>query len=212
MNPRSDLPINSLGENVRRLPLAALVCRAKTESQAQAEAPLCPANARFPRVFPTFLHFSHFADHLLKQSPRPSSTRFCGENPITVITAPFRYLADPLFLSCCALYLLNRFYLRTALDTPFLANHFNDLLLVPCAIPVLLWFYKLIGLRPTDEMPRAAEILPALLIWSLLFEFAGPHLVHGAVGDGRDVAVYWLGGIAAWCCWHFQELSLRRSP
>ena len=113
----------------------------------------------------------------------------------------FQYLADPLFLAACLLYLANRFVLKPAFDLPFLANHFNDLLLVPCAIPVLLGVYRSLGLRAGDASPRLAEIVPVLLLWSALFEWAGPSLVSAAVGDWRDVAVYWVGGAAAWWFW-----------
>ena len=113
----------------------------------------------------------------------------------------FSYLADRLFLVCCGVYLLNRFWLRNAVEVPFFANQLNDLLLVPCAVPVLLGVYRLLGWRAEEGRPRAMEIFPVLIVWSLLFEWIGPQFMQGTVADPWDVVAYWAGGVGAWLVW-----------
>jgi hypothetical protein len=113
----------------------------------------------------------------------------------------FRYMADPLCVICCAAYLCNRFLLKPHLPRGFFHGYFNDVLLIPCAIPVVLWFQRKLGIRRHDQQPRMGEVLFHLLIWSLLFELAGPHLVRHATGDVWDVVAYAVGAMAALLCW-----------
>jgi len=118
----------------------------------------------------------------------------------------FEYWRDPLFLVCTFSYALNRWYLKPRFASPFLHNWFNDLLLIPCALPLLLWFYRKLRLRSSDEFPTLAETCSVLVLWSLLFEWLGPHLIKYTVGDWRDVIMYWGGGISAWLLWHYRDL------
>jgi hypothetical protein len=113
----------------------------------------------------------------------------------------FLYLRDPLFLAASSLYTLNRAFLKPHFASPFLRNWFNDLLLIPCALPVLLWFYRKLNLRQQDDFPGFWETTSILVFWSLLFEWIGPKFIQHAVGDWRDVAMYWLGGLIAWLFW-----------
>ncbi|MEI7774736.1 MAG: hypothetical protein WCK17_08155 [Verrucomicrobiota bacterium] len=55
----------------------------------------------------------------------------------------FRYLADPLFLGAVMLYALNRWWWKPRFGDafPFLHDHFNDCLLIPVALPPLLWIF-----------------------------------------------------------------------
>lgn len=117
------------------------------------------------------------------------------------VGASFRYLADPLFLCGISLYALNQAVFKPLSENPFLAGHFNDLLLAPCALPVLLLIYRGLGLRPENGPPSAGEIFPVLFLWAALFEWAGPRLFAHAVGDWLDVAAYLAGGLAAWAWW-----------
>ena len=77
---------------------------------------------------------------------------------------PFRYLRDPLFLPGCALYALNRFWWKPHFHNAFLHSYFNDLLLIPCALPPVLLAQRWLKLRFHDEPPRAGEIIFQLLI------------------------------------------------
>lgn len=114
---------------------------------------------------------------------------------------PFRYLRDPLFLICCAAYALNRWMLKPHLHSAFLHSHFNDFLLIPCALPPVLLLQRCFKLRCHDAPPRPGEILFQLLIWSVLFEWIGPHLLPHVTGDLGDVLAYASGGLLAGLWW-----------
>lgn len=114
----------------------------------------------------------------------------------------FGYLRDRLFLTSCACYAINRWILKPRVDSGFLRNWFNDLLLVPCAIPVVFWLFRTFHLRDHDHPPSLWDLASILVIWSLLFEWVGPRLVPHATGDWRDVLMYWTGGVLAWAFWH----------
>ena len=118
---------------------------------------------------------------------------------------PFLFHRDPLFLFGCAAYAVNRLLLKPLLPTPFLHSHFNDLWLIPCALPLLLWIHQRVGWRG-DEPPTSNEVMSHLLLWSVLFEVFGPRLMQHATGDVLDVACYWIGGLLAWVWWSRDRL------
>lgn len=113
----------------------------------------------------------------------------------------FRYLGDPLFLLTSFAYALNRWVLKPRIHSAFLHDHFNDLLLIPCALPPVLLLQRWLGLRRHDRLPSAAEIFLHLVVWSVLFELLGPYIFPWTVGDPWDVAAYIVGGIAAGLWW-----------
>lgn len=121
----------------------------------------------------------------------------------------FLYLRDPLFVSTCFLYALNRWFLKPRVHSAFLHDHFNDLLLIPCALPVLLLLHRVLRLRKHDLPPTWSEIGLNLLIWSILFEVLGPHLMRWTVGDPWDVVSYVAGGVLAGLWWHRDSLRMR---
>jgi hypothetical protein len=121
----------------------------------------------------------------------------------------FRYLRDRLFLVTCSLYALNRWVLKPRVHSPFLHDHFDDLLLIPCALPPLLLLQRWLKLRLHDQLPTPGEIALYLVVWSILFEVIGPHIVPWTVGDPWDVAAYVAGGIGAGLWWQRRWL-LRR--
>jgi hypothetical protein len=112
----------------------------------------------------------------------------------------FGYLRDWLFLVAVAGYALNRWLLKPLLPSPFLHGHFNDLLLMPAALPVVLWVQRLVGLREDDLAPSWTEMVFHLAVWSVICEFIGPFWLHHGTADLWDVAAYAVGGIAA-CLW-----------
>lgn len=118
----------------------------------------------------------------------------------------FGYLRDRLFLASCALYALNRWLLKPRVHSPFLHNHFNDLLLIPCALPPLLWMQRWLKLRTHDLVPTWGEITLYLLVWSVLFEVIGPHIMPWTVGDVWDAVAYIVGGGLAGLWWHRHQL------
>ena len=100
----------------------------------------------------------------------------------------FRYATDPLCIACCGLYATNRWLVKPHVHSHFLRGQFNDLLLIPCALPVILWAQRRLGLRRHDAPPGGGEILFHLVIWSVLFEVIGPHVMR-VTGDYRDIDV-----------------------
>ncbi len=112
-------------------------------------------------------------------------------------------MGDGLFLASCALYIVNLWLVKPlARPDGFFAWWFNDLLLMPCAVPVCLWQEKQLGLRRHDRPPTTGEMVFLLILWSALFEVVGPHLFVHATGDWMDVAAYAAGGLVAWLWWN----------
>lgn len=100
-----------------------------------------------------------------------------------------------------ALYALNRWVVKPHVDAGFLHDHFNDLLLIPAALPLVLGVQRLLKWRDHDSPPTAGEIALHLVIWSMLCEVAGPRLVAHATADWRDVVAYAAGGLVAGLWW-----------
>ncbi len=121
----------------------------------------------------------------------------------------FRYFRDRLFLLACSLYALNRWLLKPRVHSPFLHDHFNDLLLIPCALPPLLLMQRWLGLRDDDRAPSAGEIALYVVVWSILFEVIGPHLMPWAVGDVWDAVAYAAGGVLAGLWWNRRGVGFR---
>ncbi|MBI3868641.1 MAG: hypothetical protein HY299_08935 [Verrucomicrobia bacterium] len=117
----------------------------------------------------------------------------------------FRYALDPLCVLACAAYCVNRFVVKPHVDSIFMRSYFNDVLLIPAALPFFLWTQRKLGLRTNDNPPSARETLFHWAVWSVLFEVAGPHLKRGAVGDPWDVVCYFVGGFVAWLFWNRLE-------
>ena len=115
-------------------------------------------------------------------------------------------MRDGLFLPACSLYAINRWIVIPHTHSAFLRYHFNDLLLIPCALPVLLLLQRRLRLRLHDQMPTWGEIGLYLLVWSILFEVIGPHLMRRATGDPWDVVAYVVGGLLAGLWWNRHKL------
>jgi hypothetical protein len=114
----------------------------------------------------------------------------------------FRYLRDGPFLIGCSLYVINRWGLKPHVHSAFLHDHFNDLLLIPCALPPLLWVHRLLRIRSKESPPTFFEIMLHVAIWSVLFEVIGPHIIRRATGDFWDAIAYLIGGMAAGLWWN----------
>ena len=121
----------------------------------------------------------------------------------------FGYWRDGLCLLGCALYALNRWGLKPRIHSAFLHGQFNDSLLIPCALPIALWLQRRVGLREHDLPPTPGEIALHLVIWSVLFEVIGPHIMR-TTGDPLDVLAYIVGGIIAG--WWWQRARWRATP
>ena len=107
---------------------------------------------------------------------------------------------------------MNRWLVKPHTHNLFLRNHFNDSLLIPCALPPLLLVQRWLKLRSHDGLPGAGEIAFHLVIWSILFEVIGPHIMSWTTGDPWDVVAYVAGGLLAWLWWNRQGLLVRTRP
>lgn len=124
----------------------------------------------------------------------------------------FGYLRDRLFLAAVAGYALNRWLLKPHFASTFLHGHFNDLLLIPAALPVVLWIQRQVCWRTYDRPPTWTEMFSHLAIWSVICEFVGPFWLHHGTADWWDMAAYAVGGVAAcaWWNWSAGESLARR--
>ena len=115
----------------------------------------------------------------------------------------FRYLQDPLCLAACAAYAVNRWLVPLVWKGIFLRGYFNDTLLIPAALPLMLWLHRRIGLRPDDQRPRWTEIGLHTVAWSVAAELVAPHLFARATGDPWDVAAYAGGALLSGLIWQY---------
>ena len=113
----------------------------------------------------------------------------------------YRYLTDPVCMGACLLYAANRWLLLPRLGGAFLHGQFNDLLLIPAALPLVLWLQRRLGFRDHDRPPLWPEIATHLLVWSLLFELVGPRVLP-VTGDVLDLLAYAAGGLASGIWWN----------
>jgi len=113
----------------------------------------------------------------------------------------FRYGGDIFCIVACVAYAANNWLLPASWRTPFLRDHFNDVLLIPAALPLVLWLQRRLGLRNHDQPPRWSEIAVALALWSVAAETVAPHLFGGATADWLDVASYASGAVVAGLWW-----------
>ncbi len=108
---------------------------------------------------------------------------------------------DPVCLSACLLYAAIRWLVLPHMGGALLHGQLNDLLLIPAALPLVLWLQRLLGIRDHDRPPLWSEIGVHLVVWSLLFEVVGPRLMP-VTGDVLDVLAYATGGLASGLWWN----------
>ena len=123
----------------------------------------------------------------------------------------FRYAADLVCVAGCALYAANSWWWKSLAHPGFLHSHFDDLLLIPCALPLVLWVHRRLGWRAHDAPPEFREIWLHLVVWSLAAEAFAPHFCQ-ATGDPLDVLAYATGALPAWCCWRSRARQSVTAP
>lgn len=134
--------------------------------------------------------------------------RLCRRGDPVVAVGRFAFYRDAAFWLGCTAYAVNRWGLRPHVASAFLRSHYNDLWLIPCALPLVLWVHDRMGWRPAGP-PTAREVKGHVTGWSLLFEWVGPRVQASATADAWDVACYAAGGLVAWAWWN--RGKLRRS-
>lgn len=119
----------------------------------------------------------------------------------------FGYAADPLCLIACLLYAANRWWWAERIGGVFWRGYFNDLLLIPAALPLALWIQRRLGCRTHDRFPKWNEITLHLAVWSVTAEAIMPRLLAHSASDGWDVVAYAGGAIVAGLCWRDFSLA-----
>lgn len=130
----------------------------------------------------------------------------------------FSYLQDRLFILSLMAYALNRLVIRPHLNWfiqsylhwawPLLHSHFDDLLLMPVALPVVLWLQRLGGLRTHDRPPGWGEAFFHFVIWSVMCKVVGPGFFKLGVADPWDILFFAAGGVAACFWWNRRAFQL----
>ena len=117
--------------------------------------------------------------------------------------ARFGYWRDPICIASCAAYAVNRWLLKPNFAMgPFMRGHFADCLLIPAALPLILWLQRRLGLRKHDDPPTGGETLMHLASWAFIAEGAGPFLSHHGTADWWDVLSYSAGAAVGFILWH----------
>ena len=109
-------------------------------------------------------------------------------------------------------YATNRWFIAPRVGIPFLHHHFGDLLLVPAALPWVLWIQERTGLRTQAGIPRWSEILLHLAVWSVVCEFVAPRFAGIGVADVWDVLAYAVGAVVAGLLWNLPGHRSNREP
>ena len=99
------------------------------------------------------------------------------------------------------LYALNRWVLKPTIASAFLRDLFNDVLLVPCALPILLAGEEQLDTRGRAGPPTALEVVTYTAGWSVTCEVLGPAMFPWSTSDPWDVVAYMGGAIVAAACW-----------
>lgn len=120
--------------------------------------------------------------------------------------AEFRYLLNPTFVWCALVYIFNKFLVAPFVlrENWFFHSYLNDLLLVPVALPLLLFALRKLGIRKDDNPPNISEVCAALVVWSIFFEYVGPYYFKKGTSDVLDVTFYCVGGLVSWAIWNKQ--------
>jgi len=131
----------------------------------------------------------------------------------------FGFLQDRLFIFSLTAYAFNRLLIRPHFGWffqahgqwlwPFLHSHFDDLLLMPAALPVMLWLQRQLDSRKHDRPPGWREMFAHLAIWSFMCKVVGPLYLHIGVADPWDVLFFATGGVAACLWWNRRTLEIR---
>jgi hypothetical protein len=140
------------------------------------------------------------------RAARPRHWR--GLFDVRAVVKPFSYALDPLCVGACALYAVNRFLIKPHVGPGFFHSHFNDALLIPAALPLMLWVYRRLGWRKGDAAPSWREVAAHTVLWAVICEGIGPRMMpRYGVADWLDVIAYLVGAVVAWVFWNRAAVS-----
>jgi len=89
-------------------------------------------------------------------------------------------------------------------DSIFLHGAFNDLLLIPAALPWVLAIQHRLGWRKSTAYPSAGEIIGHLVVWSVIAEGIMPLVSTRLTADWLDVVAYAAGAAVAAGLWNIE--------
>lgn len=141
---------------------------------------------------------------------REDAWTFSGREGASVRPA---FLGDPVFIVATLLLVLNTLFFRPfwSGSFSFFACYWNDVLLIPVALPPVLWLQNLLHWREPRPRPGCREIIFHLVLWSLLLEGIFPFIFHHGTSDPLDVLAYASGALIAFFFWHFSRLRALRA-
>jgi hypothetical protein len=102
------------------------------------------------------------------------------------------------------LYAANSWVLKPGSGGTFFRGSFNDLLLIPAALPLVLEAQIRLGLRRAGRPPQCWETVFHLVIWGACFEWLGPWWFHRGTADVMDLVWYTAGALPSqwwWTSW-----------
>jgi hypothetical protein len=120
------------------------------------------------------------------------------------MTTPWSAGRDAICWGALVAYTVNRWVVEPRVVSAFIDGHFNDLLLIPAALPWVLQAQSWLGWRPERLPPQPGETLLHLVVWGVVCEGIGPRWLGRGTADGWDVVCYAAGAALAqwwWCRW-----------
>lgn len=125
-----------------------------------------------------------------------------GDADGALMTAGWSAWRDAVCWGAVAAYAVNRWIVEPRVVSAFFDGHFNDLLLIPAALPWVIQAQSWLGWRPEWLPPRPGETIFHLVVWAMVCEVVGPRWLGRGTPDGWDVACYAAGAVLAqwwWC-------------
>ncbi|MDC0267910.1 hypothetical protein OAK97_01240 [bacterium] len=121
-----------------------------------------------------------------------------------LLLGPFRRL-DPFWLVSLFFYTGHRLWQYISPASGWMSSYWNDIWMLPCALPPVLCLYERLGLRRVDLQLSLPEILWHGLLWGMMAEWLGPMFFQHVTGDPWDLLAYGVGGGMLYLRWNLLE-------